>query len=59
MLISSDSYHKKMLLESLNIPLKGHWTSVTSYPNFFQKNWDFNTIRSVGMGNDCMLSFTF
>ena len=25
---------------------------------FFQKSWDFYTIRSVGMGNDCMLSFT-
>ena len=29
-------------------------------PQFFsKKNWDFYTIRSVGMGNDCMLSFTF
>ena len=26
---------------------------------FFQKGWDFYTIRSVCMGNDCMLSFTF
>ena len=26
---------------------------------FFQKSWDFYTIRSVGMGNDCILSFTF
>ena len=43
--------------------LKGHWTSSTSSPNFFQngsgKSWDFYTIRSVGMGNDCMQSFTF
>ena len=32
-------------------------------PNFFnkkkKKKLDFYTIRSVGMGNDCMLSFTF
>ena len=39
--------------------LKGHWTSITSSPTFFQKSWDFDTIRSVGMGKDCMLSFTF
>ena len=26
---------------------------------FFGKSWDFYTIKSVGMGNDCMLSFTF
>ena len=39
--------------------LKGHWTSSTSYPNFFQKSWDFYTIISVGMGNDRMPSFTF
>ena len=36
--------------------LKGHWTSS---PTFSRKSWDFYTIRSVGMGNDCMLSFTF
>ena len=36
-----------------------HWTSITSSPNFFQKNWDFHANRSVGMGNDCMLSFRF
>ena len=24
-----------------------------------KKSWDFYTIRSAGMGNDCMLSFTF
>ena len=29
-------------------------------PHFFlQKSWDFYTIRSVGMSNDCMLSFIF
>ena len=27
-------------------------------PTFFQKSWEFYTIGSVGMGNDCMLSFT-
>ena len=26
---------------------------------FPKKSWDFHTIRSVSMGNDCMLSFTF
>ena len=39
--------------------LKGHWTSVTSSPTFSQKSWDFYTIRSVGMGNDCMLTLMF
>ena len=39
--------------------LKGHWTSVTSSPNFFSKKWEFYIIGSVGMDNDCMLSFTF
>ena len=39
--------------------LKGHWTSITSSSTFSKKSWDFYTIRSVGMGNDCMLSFTF
>ena len=28
-------------------------------PTFFQKSWDIYTIRSIGMGNDCKLSFTF
>ena len=31
----------------------------TSSPNFFQNIWDFYIIRSVGIGNDFMLSFTF
>ena len=40
--------------------LKGHWTSITSSTNFFpKKSWEFYIIKSVGMGNDCMLSFTF
>ena len=39
--------------------LKGHWTSIASSSNFFQKSWDFYTIGSVGMSNDCMLSFMF
>ena len=33
--------------------------STTSFLNFFPKSWDFCTIRSIDMGNDCMLSFTF
>ena len=28
-------------------------------PTFSKKSWDFYAIRSVGMGKDCMLSFTF
>ena len=28
-------------------------------PIFFKKSLDLYTIRSVGMGNDCMLSFIF
>ena len=28
-------------------------------PTFFQKSWDFYTIRSVDMGNDCMLHAEF
>ena len=35
---------------------KGHWRSIASSPTF--SIWDFYTIRTVGMGNDCMLSFT-
>ena len=26
---------------------------------FFKRSWDSYTIRSVGMGNDCISSFTF
>ena len=40
------------------ISLKEHWTSITSSPTCSKKSWDFYTIRSVGMSNDCMLSFT-
>ena len=39
--------------------LKGHWTSVTSSPTFSKKSWDFYTIKSVTIDNDCMLSFIF
>ena len=39
--------------------LKGHWTSSTSCPTFFQKKLGFLYIRSVGMSKDCMPSFTF
>ena len=47
------------MLEWAYPPLKGHWTSITSSPTFFKKSWDFYTIRSVGIGKDCMLSLTF
>ena len=40
--------------------LKGALDKCYIIPNFFhKKSWDFYTIRSVGMGNDCMLGFTF
>ena len=42
----------------LQLILKGHWTSVTSSPTFSKKSWDFYNIRNVGLGNDCMQSFT-
>ena len=35
--------------------LEGHWTTSASSPNFFQKSWDFYTIRSVYLCSDCML----
>ena len=42
------------------LSLKEHWTSTTSSSRTFsKKSWDFYTIRSVGMGNNCILSFTF
>ena len=39
--------------------LKGHWTTSTSSPNFFQESWDFYTIRSVYLCSDCMLNLTY
>ena len=39
-------------LISESFPIKGHWTSITSSPNFFQKSQGFYTVGSVGMGND-------
>ena len=41
-----------------NLPLKGHWTTSASSPNFFQKCWDFYIIRSVYLCSDCMLNLT-
>ena len=40
--------------------LKGHWTTSASFPNCFQKSWDFFTItcRSVYLCSDCMLNLT-
>ena len=35
-----------------------HWTNSASSPNFFQKNWDFYTIRSVYLCSDCMLNLS-
>ena len=49
----------ELALSKLLLCIKGALVKLTSSPNFFPKSWDFYTIRSVGMGNDCMLSFTF
>ena len=49
------------MLQYINdLLLKGTLDKCNIIPNFFpKKRWDFYTIRSVSMGNDCMLSFTF
>ena len=40
--------------------IKGALDKYNIIPKLFQKkSWDFYTIRSVGMSNDCMPSFTF
>ena len=40
--------------------LKGALDKFNIIPQLFpKKSWNFYTIRSVGMGNDCMPSFTF
>ena len=38
---------------------KGALDKYNIIPQLFAKKWDFYTIRSDGMGNDYMLSFTF
>ena len=39
--------------------LKGALDKYNIIPKLFSKtSWDFYTIRSVGKGSDCMLSFT-
>ena len=40
------------------ITLKGHWTTSASSPIFFQKIWDFYTIRNVYLCSGCMLNLT-
>ena len=46
--------------KSVVLKIKGALDKCNIIPNFFQKKVVFfYTIRSVGMGNDCMLSFTF
>ena len=41
------------------ITIKGALDKYNMNPQLPKKSWDFYTIRSVGMGNDRMLSFTF
>ena len=42
------------------IIIKGALDKYNIIPQLFsEKSWDFYTIGSVGMGNDCMLSSTF
>ena len=36
--------------------LKGHWTTSASSSNFFQKSWDFYTIRSVYLCSNYLLN---
>ena len=43
----------KGTLDKYNIILQ------TSSPNFKKKSCDFYSIWSIGIGNDCMPSFTF
>ena len=43
-IIAGDSTTYLLLSVYLPHKWKGHWTSVTSSPNFFQKSWDFDTI---------------
>ena len=43
---------------SIELDLKGHWTTSASSPNFFQKSWDLYTIKSVYLCSDCMLNLT-
>ena len=42
------------------LALKGALDKFNIIPQLFpKKSWDFYTIRSVGMSNDCMPSITF
>ena len=44
----------------VNHIVKGALDKYIIIPNFFPpKSWDFYTIRSVGISNDCRLTFTF
>ena len=57
------NHDQKLLFHDLWLPdkdcLKGALDKYNIIStNFFQKSWEFYTIGSVGMGNDCMLSFT-
>ena len=47
------------LPNNIGLSLKGQWTTSSSSPDFFfQKSWDFYTIRSVYLCNDSMLNHT-
>ena len=51
---------KFKLIPILRLQVKGALDKYNIIPqHFYKNNWDFYTIRRVGMGNDCMLSFTF
>ena len=49
---------KKHWINLRETALKGHWTTLVSFLDFFQKNWDFYTTRSVYLCSDCMLNLT-
>ena len=52
------NYLYSFSLLHLQVPNKGALDKYNIIPlNYFQKSWDFYTLRSVGMNNECMLSF--
>ena len=47
-----------LMLHLINHQIKEALDMCNIIPQLFpKKSWDFYIIRSVGMGNDCMLSF--
>ena len=53
-----DTFKMKTMREYHDLYLKGALDNFSLIPRFFQKNWDFHTIRSVYLCSDCMLNLT-